>query len=138
MQLPNLAYRYYERRLAKSLPADKLPHHIGVMVDGNRRWAKLAGTPTVAGHQAGADKILEFLDWCEDLDIKMVTLYMLSTDNLNREAGELRDLLEVIGSTLDRLGETNRVKVQQVGAKDLLPEDSAKRLRDVMMAGLSA
>ena len=128
MQLPNLAYRYYERRLAKSLPADKLPHHIGVMVDGNRRWAKLAGTPTMAGHQAGADKILEFLDWCEDLDIQMVTLYMLSTDNLNREASELRDLLEVIGSTLDRLGETNRVKVQQVGAKDLLPQELAQKL----------
>jgi short-chain Z-isoprenyl diphosphate synthase len=128
VQLPNLAYRYYERRLAKSLPADKLPRHIGVMVDGNRRWAKLAGTPTMAGHQAGADKILEFLDWCEDLNIQMVTLYMLSTDNLNREASELRDLLEVIGSTLDRLGETNRVKVQQVGAKDLLPEDLAQKL----------
>ena len=128
MQLPNLAYRYYERRLAKSLPADKLPHHIGVMVDGNRRWAKLAGSPTMAGHQAGADKILEFLDWCEDLNIKMVTLYMLSTDNLNREASELRDLLEVIGGTLDRLGETNRVKVQQVGAKDLLPEELAQKL----------
>jgi len=128
VQLPNLAYRYYERRLAKSLPADKLPHHIGVMVDGNRRWAKLAGSPTMAGHQAGADKILEFLDWCEELNIKMVTLYMLSTDNLNREAGELRDLLEVIGSTLDRLGETNRVKVQQVGAKDLLPADLAQKL----------
>lgn len=53
----------------------------------------------MAGHQAGADKILEFLDWCEDLNIKMVTLYMLSTDNLNREASELRDLLEVIGGT---------------------------------------
>jgi len=128
VQLPNLAYRFYERRLAKSLPADKLPHHIGVMVDGNRRWAKLAGTPTVAGHQAGADKILEFLDWCEDLDIKVVTLYMLSTDNLNREPGELRDLLEVIGSTLDRLGETNRVKVQQVGARDLLPAELAQKL----------
>ena len=128
MQLPNLAYRFYERRLAKSLPADKLPHHIGVMVDGNRRWAKLAGTPTVAGHQAGADKILEFLDWCEDLNIKVVTLYMLSTDNLNREPGELRDLLEVIGSTLDRLGETNRVKVQQVGARDLLPAELAQKL----------
>jgi len=128
VQLPNLAYRYYERRLAKSLPADKLPHHIGVMVDGNRRWAKLAGSPTMAGHQAGADKILEFLDWCEDLNIKMVTLYMLSTDNLNREASELRDLLEVIGGTLDRLGETNRVKVQQVGAKDLLPEELAQKL----------
>lgn len=128
MQLPNLAYRFYERRLAKSLPADKLPHHIGVMVDGNRRWAKLAGTPTVAGHQAGADKILEFLDWCEELNIKVVTLYMLSTDNLNREPGELRDLLEVIGSTLDRLGETNRVKVQQVGARDLLPAELAQKL----------
>lgn len=128
MRLPSLAYRFYERRLAKSLPEDKLPHHIGVMVDGNRRWAKLAGSPTMAGHQAGADKILEFLDWCQELGIKVVTLYMLSTDNLNREPAELRDLLEVIGDTLDRLGETNTIKVQQVGARDLLPEKLATKL----------
>lgn len=128
MRLPSLVYRFYERRLAKSLPGDKLPHHIGVMVDGNRRWAKLAGSPTMAGHQAGADKILEFLEWCEDLGIKVVTLYMLSTDNLNREPSELRDLLEVIGNTLDRLGETNQVKVQQVGAVDVLPEELAAKL----------
>ena len=105
MQLPNLAYRYYERRLAKSLPADKLPHHIGVMVDGNRRWAKLAGTPTVAGHQAGADKILEFLDWCDDLDIKMVTLYMLSTDNMSRSGEELDQLMRIISDLLDGIHE---------------------------------
>lgn len=128
MGLPSIAYRLYERRLAKSLPADKLPHHIGVMVDGNRRWAKLAGSSTAAGHQAGADKILEFLDWCEELGIKVVTLYMLSTDNLNRDPAELRDLLAIIGNTLDRLGETNRVKVQQVGARDLLPTDLADKL----------
>ena len=128
IRLPGLAYRFYERRLARSLPADKLPHHIGVMVDGNRRWAKLAGSPTMAGHQAGADKILEFLDWCEELGIKVVTLYMLSTDNLNREPAELRDLLSVIGALLDQLGEAKRVEVQQVGARDLLPDELADKL----------
>nr|WP_279403153.1 isoprenyl transferase [Arthrobacter sp. JCM 19049] len=132
--LPSLAYRLYERRLARSLPGDKLPHHIGVMVDGNRRWAKLAGSTTAAGHQAGAEKILEFLEWCEDLGIKVVTLYMLSTDNLNREPAELRDLLDIIGNLLDELGHTNRVQVQQVGARDLLPADLAQKLTDLEAA----
>ena len=131
MGLPSLAYRLYERRLARSLPADKLPHHIGVMVDGNRRWAKLAGSPTADGHRAGAKKILEFLDWCEELGIKVVTLYMLSTDNLNREAAELRDLLTIIGNLLDELGKTNRVKVQQVGARDLLPQELDEKLTEL-------
>lgn len=134
MGLPSLAYRLYERRLARSLPVDKLPHHIGVMVDGNRRWAKLAGSPTADGHRAGAKKILEFLDWCEELGIKVVTLYMLSTDNLNREESELRDLLAIIGDLLDELGQTNRVEVQQVGARDLLPEQLARKLTDLEAA----
>lgn len=128
MKFPTFAYNFYERRLQRSLAADRIPHHVGVMVDGNRRWAKLAGAPTRHGHQAGADKILEFLGWCEELGIEMVTLYMLSTDNMNRSADEIEQLLDIIGNTLDRLGETRRVRVQPVGALELLPEHLASKV----------
>ncbi|WP_323961923.1 isoprenyl transferase [Arthrobacter sp. JZ12] len=128
MKFPSFAYNFYERRLQRSLAADRIPHHVGVMVDGNRRWAKLAGAPTRHGHQAGADKILEFLGWCEELGVEMVTLYMLSTDNMNRSAEEIEQLLDIIGNTLDRLGETRRVRVQPVGALDLLPEHLAAKV----------
>ena len=83
-RLPGFLYDFYERNLTRSLELDKIPNHIGVMVDGNRRWAKQFNAPTRQGHQAGADKILEFLGWCQEVGVKVVTLYMLSTDNMGR------------------------------------------------------
>ncbi|WP_460690534.1 polyprenyl diphosphate synthase [Nesterenkonia suensis] len=125
----------YESRLSRALPRDRMPQHIGVVVDGNRRWAKLAGTPTADGHLAGAHKIVEFIDWCAELGIPTVTLYMLSTDNMNRSADELDQLMEIIGDTLDRLAESRPggrpVRVHPVGALDLLPEPLAARLRQL-------
>lgn len=128
MRFPGVVYAYYERKLRRSLAGDRIPEHIGVMVDGNRRWAKLAGAPTSDGHQAGADKILEFLGWCRELGVRRVTLYMLSTDNLNRDADELEPLLDIIGNTLDRLGEKGDLRVNAVGALDILPANLAQKL----------
>ncbi|WP_342022361.1 isoprenyl transferase [Arthrobacter citreus] len=131
MRFPGVVYAYYERKLRRSLARDRIPGHIGVMVDGNRRWAKLAGAPTSDGHQAGADKILEFLGWCQELGVRRVTLYMLSTDNLNRDADELDPLLDIIGNTLDRLGEKGNLRVNAVGALDILPADLAEKLKNL-------
>ncbi|WP_225437476.1 isoprenyl transferase [Arthrobacter sedimenti] len=127
-KFPEVGYSFYERRLQRNLAPERIPHHIGVMVDGNRRWAKLAGAPTSHGHQAGADKIHEFLGWCEELGVDVVTLYMLSTDNMGRPQEEIDQLLDIIANTLDRLGESNRVRVQPVGALDLLPQDLSEKL----------
>ncbi|GAA1179347.1 polyprenyl diphosphate synthase [Nesterenkonia xinjiangensis] len=135
MGLMDLAYSMYESRLSRALPRERMPQHIGVVVDGNRRWAKLAGTPTADGHLAGAHKIVEFIDWCAELGIPTVTLYMLSTDNMNRSAAELDQLMEIIGDTLDRLAESRPggrpVRVHPVGALELLPEPLAARLRQL-------
>ncbi len=128
MRFPGVVYAFYERKLRRSLSPDRIPEHIGVMVDGNRRWAKLAGAPTADGHQAGADKILEFLGWCQELGVRRVTLYMLSTDNLNRSPDELDPLLDIIGNTLDRLGEKGDLRVNAVGALDILPANLAEKL----------
>ncbi|AXK45730.1 polyprenyl diphosphate synthase [Brachybacterium saurashtrense] len=95
-----LLYRVYERRLTRELEAFDLPQHLGVIVDGNRRWAKEAGESTEHGHRAGAAKILEFLSWCEDLGIPLVTVWMLSTDNLRRPPEELTALYGIIGDTI--------------------------------------
>jgi hypothetical protein len=131
VELPGFVYRLYERQLRGLLAPEKLPAHIGVLVDGNRRWAKLSGQTTASGHQAGADKILEFLGWCQELDINLVTLYMLSTDNMNRSSQELDDLMGIIANTLDRLGETKTVRVKPVGNLELLPDYLAGKLREL-------
>mgnify|MGYP001027396439 CR=1 FL=1 len=135
MNLPNVLYSFYERRLASSLDREKLPRHIGVVLDGNRRWAKASGATTADGHQAGAEKIHEFLGWCDEFGIKVVTLYMLSTDNMGRPPEELSQLVGIIGNTLKRLGDGlangHRVRVQAVGAPDLLPAGLAETLADL-------
>lgn len=128
VRMPKLLYNYYERRLAKSLDATSVPRHIGVMVDGNRRWAKQFNAPTSEGHQAGADKILEFLDWCQELGIKVVTLYMLSTDNMSRSQEELDELMGIIANTLDLLDADVDISVHAMGAPELLPDYLAARL----------
>ena len=79
-------YRVYEQRLIKGLVGSPIPHHVGVMLDGNRRWARKAGFDNVAhGHRAGAAHIADLLDWCNESGIGMVTLWLLSTDNLRRD-----------------------------------------------------
>ena len=131
MRMPHMLYGLYERKLTKDHNVLKLPRHIGVLVDGNRRWAKQLGAPTAHGHQAGADKILEFLGWCRELGIQTVTLYMLSTDNLSRPSDELADLLGIIEDTLTRLGEDGGPRVQPVGAVELLPASLVAKLDEL-------
>jgi len=116
-----LLYRVYERRLTKELEAYSLPQHLGVIVDGNRRWAKEAGESTEHGHRAGAAKILEFLSWCDDLDIPLVTVWMLSTDNLRRPAEELVTLYEIISSTIQGIIDAGYC-VRLTGSAEVLPE----------------
>ena len=128
VELPGFLYGFYERRLLSDLSQDRIPRHIGVMVDGNRRWAKQFNAPTSQGHQAGADKIHEFLGWCQELGVKVVTLYMLSTDNMNRSSEELDLLMGIIANTLDRLDEDENISVHAMGAPELLPDYLAERL----------
>ncbi len=122
MELPGFLYGFYERKLQRSLDPERIPRHIGVMVDGNRRWARQFNAPTSQGHQAGADKIHEFLGWCQELGVKVVTLYMLSTDNMNRSGEELDLLMGIIANTLDRLDEDADISVHAMGAPELLPD----------------
>nr|WP_216077512.1 isoprenyl transferase [Isoptericola sediminis] len=127
--MPHPLYRLYERRLSASLPPAQMPRHVGVILDGNRRWAKSFGETAATGHRRGADKIAEFLGWAEELGIEVVTLWMLSTDNLARSEGELADLLDIISDAVRDLAETGRWRLRIVGRLDLLPERLVRTLR---------
>ncbi|KQT95823.1 isoprenyl transferase [Sanguibacter sp. Leaf3] len=129
MRMPHLLYGLYERRVAAALSSQPLPRHVGVILDGNRRWAKSFGEPAAHGHRRGADRIEEFLGWSEELGIEVVTLWMLSTDNLSRGAEELDALLGIIGDSVDALSRSRRWRLRVVGRLDLLPEAFAERLR---------
>ncbi|HLS03393.1 MAG TPA: isoprenyl transferase [Actinomycetales bacterium] len=131
MRLPSVLYSLYERRLARNLPVGDLPRHVGVILDGNRRWARTFGTSTAAGHRRGADKILELLDWCQEVGVEVVTLWMLSTDNLEREAQELDALLNIIEDAVARLAAARKWRITLLGALELLPEAMANRLAEL-------
>jgi len=123
-------YPAYEARMLRRMPSDRLPKHVGVMLDGNRRWAKAVGADTAHGHRAGAANIEPLLGWCEEAGIEHVTLWLLSTDNLNRPAAELNPLLQIIEEAVASLADEQRWRLHPVGALDLLPAQTARRLKE--------
>jgi short-chain Z-isoprenyl diphosphate synthase len=102
-----------------------------MIIDGNRRWARERALETAAhGHRAGAEKMREFLRWCDQLGIRVVTIYLLSADNLtSREEGELDQLFEIIADLADDLSRAADWRIQHVGAADALPEKLVETLR---------
>jgi len=125
-----LLYPAYEARMLHALPKDQLPAHIGVMLDGNRRWARSVGQSTMQGHRAGAANIEPLLEWCDEVGVKVVTLWLLSTDNLNRPAAELQRLLVIIEEVVASLAAERRWRLNPVGALDLLPAETARKLKE--------
>jgi short-chain Z-isoprenyl diphosphate synthase len=126
-------YPAYEARLVRRLP-ESVPRHVGVMLDGNRRWAKAVGRDTAHGHRAGAANIEPLLGWCDEIGVEVVTLWLLSTDNLNRPAHELEPLLGIIADAVDSLADQRRWRLHPVGALDLLPAETAERLKSAAEA----
>lgn len=122
---PGVLYRLYARRLRAQIVPEQIPHHVAVIVDGNRRWAKQRQLERASGgHRAGAQKVPEFLRWCEAAGIDVVTLYLLSADNLaHRESEELRELFAIIAALATELAKNPRWRVQHVGSMDALPPE---------------
>jgi short-chain Z-isoprenyl diphosphate synthase len=100
------------------------------MLDGNRRWAERNfGAKAKIGHTAGGKKIHEFLGWCDELEIPVVTLYMLSIENLTkRSTDELDDLLGIIGDVATELAEAKKWRVRLVGDRGALPAALRERI----------
>ena len=127
-----LLYTLYERRLLREIEGLQHPRHVAVMCDGNRRWARENGFDDVShGHRMGALKIAELLSWCDQTDIEMATIYLLSTENLRRDPTELESLLEIITDVVEEIsGPEQNWSVKIVGTLDLLPAESARRLKE--------
>ena len=136
MGLRDVVYGVYERRLLHTLAGTPRPRHVGVILDGNRRWAKAAGADDVAtGHRRGADKIEDLLAWCTDAGVEVVTLWLLSTDNLSRPPAELAGLLAIIEDTVrDLAAPASPWRVHPVGSLDLLPDTTVRVLKEAAEA----
>ena len=122
-----LIYGLYTRRLRKQVHDSTPPRHVGMIIDGNRRWAKQKDGMSVAqGHRAGAERMHEFLGWCDEAGVEVVTLYLLSTDNLtNRKSAELADLVGIIADLATDLSEVPDWRIHHLGDGRQLPEELA-------------
>jgi short-chain Z-isoprenyl diphosphate synthase len=121
----------YERRLARGLVGATIPRHVGVLADGNRRWARASGLEDVNdGHRKGAATVVDFLGWCDEAGVEVVTIFLLSTDNLTRPAAELTPLLRIIEDVAcDLAGPDRRWQLRAMGALEVLPPETAAVLK---------
>jgi short-chain Z-isoprenyl diphosphate synthase len=120
-------YWLYELRLLRQVSAARVPAHIGLILDGNRRFARSKGLEATLGHQYGVNKLREVLQWCLDLGVGHITLYVFSTENFTRSKDEVECLLDLFVRESARLLEeprlkSERVRVKVIGQRSRLPE----------------
>jgi len=133
MPLRKLAVRVYRRRLRRRLFRGPLPRHVGLIMDGNRRWAKQAGLASPSdGHRHGAEHILDVLSWCQAAGIRHVTLFLCSAENLaRREDAEVATLMDVIERiVVNGIATADPAwRVHIAGLVDMLPASTADALK---------
>lgn len=126
-RLGDLASDVYEKVLLEDIKKGPLPRHVGIITDGNRRYARDQGISENEGHVRGKDKLEEVLQWCMDLGIKIVTVYAFSTENFNRDKKEVDFLFRMINDAfLDLMSDEriykNRINVRIIGDTTVLPQ----------------
>lgn len=122
------AYQTYEKRLLKEVMAQPVPHHVAVIMDGNRRYASEFGLVVADGHEKGKQKLEEMLEWCLELGIRVLTVYAFSTENVGRGKDEVEVLMHMFVKNFKALGDDERVhkhriRVRVLGQRDLLPAE---------------
>jgi short-chain Z-isoprenyl diphosphate synthase len=128
-------YWIYERRVLKQLKLRPMPRHIGIILDGNRRHARKRGLSDPCQiYQHGAEKLDDILDWCAELRIPAVTLWVFSTENLKRSQAEVSGILSAIEAKVAALAHDpfmhqKRIRIQAIGRLDLLPESVIAAIR---------
>ena len=133
-------YGIYERQLAEAVGEWEVPHHIGIIMDGNRRFARQSGLATVSdGHRHGAQKLWEVLNWCYEAGVRVVTVWSFSIDNFERESREIEELFDLFESKTRELTRDDRVhekqiRIRYIGELGRLPEG----LRDAIGEAESA
>ncbi|RAP51494.1 MAG: di-trans,poly-cis-decaprenylcistransferase [Methanosphaera sp. rholeuAM270] len=136
MKLLQPLYSVYEWYISKNLEKDKMPRHVAIIMDGNRRYSKIQGNMTaIEGHKRGVDTLENVLEWCVDLGIDIVTVYAFSTENFKRKEKEVTDLMKLfvdsfLSISTNKKIHKNEVKVKAVGRLDLFPEDVREAIKD--------
>lgn len=129
-------YSIYEWYISKNLEKDKMPKHVAIIMDGNRRYSKIQGNlSAIEGHKRGVDTLENVLEWCIDLGIDIVTVYAFSTENFKRSEKEVKDLMNLfvesfLSISTNKKIHKNKVRLKAVGRLDLFPEDVRDAITD--------
>jgi len=126
-------YKLYEKWLWRQIRKGNKPEHIGIILDGNRRWAMKRGLPPWEGHKIGAEKVEKVIKWCYEAGVKTLTLYVFSTENFQRRRREVEEIMKLIECYLERALKDNmihekKIKVKALGKRELLPENVRKKV----------
>jgi tritrans,polycis-undecaprenyl-diphosphate synthase [geranylgeranyl-diphosphate specific] len=137
--IANTAYQTYERRLQREVLEEDVPHHVAIIMDGNRRFAREFGLAPNEGHVKGKEKLEEVMEWCLELGIKVLTVYAFSTENLLRQAEEVKCLMDLFEENFLKLAKDERIhkhhiKLTVIGQIDLLPENVQQAIRTALDA----
>lgn len=116
-----------------------VPHHIGFILDGNRRFARMRGLKPWRGHEYGKEKVHQLLDWCDEFGVKELTLYTFSMQNFHRPAREVEELMKMLkkyfqDSATDARVHERGIRIRAIGQLDLLPEDIQAVIRETEAA----
>ncbi|WP_292459299.1 polyprenyl diphosphate synthase [Methanothermococcus sp.] len=120
-------FKFYEKMLEREINKKNVPKHIGVIMDGNRRMAKIMGDKPIRGHYIGAKKVREFVGWCVGLNIKIITLYSFSLENFNRPKDEVDELMDLFEREFRKIADDKdvhkyKIHIKAIGRIELLPE----------------
>jgi len=114
-----------------------IPSHLGIIIDGNRRWAKERGLPTFFGHQKGFDKVKKLIDWCRNRGIKTLTLFVFSTENWKRSKTEVAYLMKLLERGLADFKKNiqkikrDGIRIRIIGQKERVPKSLQKTIEEV-------
>lgn len=140
----SLAYSWYTGRLMKEVQSHPKPEHVAIILDGNRRFAIQRGLMDRSeGHKFGGRKVSDVIEWCNEIEIPVITLWGLSTDNFKRPTNELERIVEVINHMADKFiadGGSGRIhrRIRAVGRLDMLPEETREKIRKMEEATAGA
>ncbi|WP_296888198.1 polyprenyl diphosphate synthase [uncultured Methanobrevibacter sp.] len=132
----NIIYKIYDWYISRDLDPNKMPKHVAIIMDGNRRYAKLQGKKNVLkGHELGVDSLENVLDWSIELGIEIVTAYAFSTENFNRPKDEVEGLMKLFVINFKKLVDhekihKNEVRVKVVGRTELLPDEVKEAIKE--------
>lgn len=128
------AYQAYENALVAEIRSGQVPHHVAIIMDGNRRFATQMGMDPLTGHAVGRDKLEEIINWCLEIDIRVLTVFAFSTENLKRSPREVEELMRLFTENFRKAGDDERahkykIRIRAIGQVSLLPADVQEAIR---------